>query len=50
MGGTRYIPGSHFRMVNEFAIARYHNRGQKHVVCPAGTVYFSSQYMAWRRN
>ena len=39
MGGTRYIPGSHFRMVNEMAIARYHNiRGQKHVVCPAGTV------------
>lgn len=39
MGGTRYIPGSHFRMVNEFAIARYHNiKGQKHVICPAGTV------------
>ena len=39
MGGTRYIPGSHFRMVNESAIGRYHNlRGQKHVVCPAGTV------------
>ena len=39
MGGTRYIPGSHFRMVNEKAIARYHNiRGQKHVICPRGTV------------
>ena len=39
MGGTRYIPGSQFRMVNEKAIARYHNiRGQKHIVCSPGTV------------
>ena len=33
MGGTRYIPGSHFRVVSEAAIARYQNiKGQKHVV------------------
>ena len=39
MGGTRYIPGSHFRVVSEHAIARYQNiKGQKHVVCPAGTI------------
>ena len=40
MGGTRYLPGSHLRIVNEAAIARYQNvRGQQHVVCPAGTVF-----------
>ncbi|MBW2416754.1 MAG: phytanoyl-CoA dioxygenase family protein [Deltaproteobacteria bacterium] len=39
MGGTRYIPGSHLRIVSEAAIGRYQNiRGQQHVVCPAGTV------------
>ena len=39
MGGTRYIPGSHFRVVSEAAISRYQNiKGQKHVVCPAGTI------------
>jgi hypothetical protein len=39
MGGTRYIPGSHFRRINEMAIARYQNiLGQQHVVCPAGTL------------
>ena len=39
MGGTRYIPGSHFRRINEMAIARYQNiAGQQHVVCPAGTL------------
>lgn len=39
MGGTRFIPGSHFRRVSEAAIARYQNIiGQQHVVCPAGTV------------
>ncbi|MGA0840589.1 MAG: phytanoyl-CoA dioxygenase family protein [Pseudomonadales bacterium] len=41
MGGTRYLPGSHLRLVSEAAIARYQNiRGQQHVVCPAGTVLF----------
>ena len=41
MGGTRFIPGSHFRIVSEAALARYQNiRGQQHVVCPAGTVMF----------
>lgn len=40
MGGTRYLPGSHLRIVNESAIARYQNvRGQQHVTCPAGTVF-----------
>jgi len=39
MGGTRFLPGSHLRMVSEAAIARYQNvRGQEHVVCPAGTL------------
>ena len=39
MGGTRYLPGSHFRIVSEAAISRYQNiLGQEHVVCPAGTV------------
>jgi hypothetical protein len=39
MGGTRYLPGSHLRVVSEAAIGRYQNIvGQKHVVCPAGTV------------
>ncbi len=41
MGGTRFIPGTHFRIVSEAAIGRYQNiRGQQHVVCPAGTVMF----------
>lgn len=39
MGGTRYLPGSQFRIVSEAAISRYQNiLGQEHVVCPAGTV------------
>lgn len=39
MGGTRYLPGSHLRIVSNSAIGRYQNiRGQRHVVCPAGTV------------
>jgi len=39
MGGTRFLPGSHLRVVSEAAIARYQNvRGQQHVVCDAGTV------------
>ena len=39
MGGTRYLPGSHLRVVSEAAVGRYQNiAGQKHVVCPAGTV------------
>ena len=41
MGGTRYVPGTHLRIVSESAIARYQNiRGQQHVVCPAGTLIF----------
>jgi hypothetical protein len=41
MGGTRFLPGSHFRVVSEAALARYQNiRGQQHVVCPAGSVMF----------
>ncbi len=41
MGGTRFVPGSQFRIVSEAAIGRYQNiRGQQHAVCPAGTVMF----------
>ena len=41
MGGTRFVPGTQFRVVSEAAIARYQNiHGQQHVVCPAGTVMF----------
>ena len=41
MGGTRYIPGTHLRVVSEMSIARYQNVvGQQHIVCPAGSVYF----------
>ncbi|MGB1189106.1 MAG: phytanoyl-CoA dioxygenase family protein [Pseudomonadales bacterium] len=40
MGGTRYVPGSHLRIVSESAIARYQNVvGQQHIVCPAGSIY-----------
>ncbi|MDA0762587.1 MAG: phytanoyl-CoA dioxygenase family protein [Proteobacteria bacterium] len=40
MGGTRYIPGSHLRVVSEAAIARYQNLlGQRQIVCPAGSIY-----------
>ncbi len=41
MGGTRFIPGTQYRIVSEAAISRYQNiRGQQHTVCPAGTVMF----------
>lgn len=41
MGGTRFLPGSHLRIVNESAISRYQNvRGQQHVICEAGTIFF----------
>ncbi len=41
MGGTRYVPGTHLRIINQSQIARYQNiRGQVRVVCPAGTVIF----------
>jgi hypothetical protein len=39
MGGTRYLPGSHLRIVNEATISRYQNFvGQQKVVCSAGSV------------
>lgn len=39
MGGTRFVPGTHLRVVSEMACARYQNvRGQQKVVCPAGTL------------
>ena len=39
MGGTYFLPGSHFRRVNEASISRYQNIvGTKHVECEAGTV------------
>lgn len=38
-GGTRFVPGSHLRIVSEAAIARYQNvLGQQHMACPAGTL------------
>lgn len=38
-GGTRFVPGTHFRRVNELEVGRYqHLLGEKHVVCRAGTV------------
>lgn len=41
MGGTRFVPGTHLRIVSEAAISRYQNiAGQQHVVCPAGTLLF----------
>ncbi len=41
MGGTRFVPGTHLRIVSEAAISRYQNiAGQQHMVCPAGTLLF----------
>lgn len=41
MGGTLFIPGSHFRRVHESTIGRYHNVvGQVQTVCKAGTMIF----------
>ena len=40
MGGTYFLPGSHFRRVNEASISRYQNIvGTQHVACEAGTVF-----------
>ena len=45
MGGTRFLPGSHLRVVSEAAISRYQNIvGQQHVVCPAGTVLIREDF------
>jgi hypothetical protein len=39
MGGTMVLPGSHLRLVNEAAIARYQNFvGQAAMICPAGSL------------
>jgi len=41
MGGTRFVPGTHLRIVSEAAISRYQNiLGQQHMACPAGTLLF----------
>ena len=41
MGGTRFVPGTHLRVVSESAVARYQNMlGQQHISCSAGTVFF----------
>ena len=41
MGGTRFIPATHLRIVSEASIGRYQNvAGQQHIVCPAGTLLF----------
>lgn len=45
MGGTRFLPGSHFRQVHVDRIGRYqHIRGMFQVECKAGTV------VAWHHN
>ncbi len=39
MGGTMFLPGSHFRRISESDVARYQNfLGQVPMVCEAGTV------------
>ena len=39
MGGTAFLPGSHFRRISESDIARYQNfTGQQTMVCKAGTI------------
>ncbi|PCJ60310.1 MAG: phytanoyl-CoA dioxygenase [Planctomycetota bacterium] len=41
MGGTLFVPGSHFRRVHESSINRYQNIvGQQQCVCKAGTILF----------
>lgn len=41
MGGTRFVPGTHLRVVSESAVARYQNMlGQRHIECPEGSVFF----------
>jgi len=41
MGGTLFLPGSHYRRVRVSAIGRYQNIvGQEQTVCKAGTVVF----------
>ena len=41
MGGTRFVPGSHLRVVSATSIGRYQNiAGQQQVVCKAGTLLF----------
>lgn len=38
-GGTRFVPGTHLRRVNELQVGRYqHLLGEEQVACPAGTV------------
>lgn len=38
-GGTRFVPGTHLRRVNELQVGRYqHLLGEERVTCPAGTV------------
>ena len=40
MGGTRFVPGTHLRIVSESAVARYQNMlGQRHITCAAGTIF-----------
>jgi ectoine hydroxylase-related dioxygenase (phytanoyl-CoA dioxygenase family) len=45
MGGTRFLPGSHYRRVHESQLCRYqHIKGMYQVECKAGTV------VAWHHN
>ena len=46
MGGTLFLPGSHFRRISETDIARYQNFvGQMPIVCKAGTLLAVHQGM-----
>lgn len=41
MGGTLFVPSSHFRRAHVFDLMRYQNiAGQLQTVCPAGTMVF----------
>lgn len=45
MGGTLFVPGSHFRRVHESTVGIYHNIvGQVQTICKAGTV------VVWHQN
>ena len=45
MGGTRFLPGSHFRQIHESMIGRYqHIQGMEQTVCKAGTI------VVWHHN
>jgi hypothetical protein len=43
-GGTRFIPGTHFRRINELQVGRYqHLLGEERVCCPGGSLFVFHQ-------